>query len=73
MGPGGLGQWAAARADLERWRALEPHNPNAHLELAQIMLGAGDKAAARRVLSEAALKFPGHPQVGALLNLATQP
>ena len=64
---------AAVRADIERSRALESHIPNALLEPAQIMLGAGDKAAARRVLSEAALKFPGHPQVGALLNLATQP
>ena len=68
-----LSQWTAARRDLERWRTLEPHNPNAHVELAQILLGAGDKAAARRTLSEAALKFPGHPQIGALLNVATQP
>ena len=67
------GKFAEARADLEIWRAAEPQNPNAHLELARVLLGAGDKPAARKALAEAATRFPGHPQVAALMQIALQP
>ena len=64
-----LGTMEAARADLERAVAIDPHQGEAWLSLAGLHRRAGDMTTMLAVLEQAAKALPGHPGIAA--NRAT--